>query len=553
MTSDSYILPLAIAVPFVAGLVLLVKGQQMTPWLARAVAWVGFVVPAVTGICAWWIFALRPGTMPIIEQAINAKPGQLLWRVPEFLFPYESDTGLGFLGITLKLGLNGLSLPMFVLAGIVGLAAGIYALNSKVDRPHAYWGLLLFIVSGGVGVFASVNLFYFYFFHEFALIPTFILIGWWGGPGGRAAALEMTIYLTLGAMLSLLGLLALFIKSGANSFDLVTMHAWALSGGADSLSGHKIFGLLLFGFGILVSLWPFHSWAPSGYAAAPAPAAMLHAGVLKKFGLYGLLQIAVPLLPMQMASWGHLLAWLALGNIVIIGLVTLAQRDLKMMLGYSSVMHMGYIFLGIACVSALGAGSAVMLMFAHGLSVAVLFLLSDVVYQRTHTYDFGAMGGLCQKAPVLAALFIAATFAGIGLPGFANFWGEFGIFVALWKYSHWMTAAAALGVVLSAIYGLRAVSRIFYGAPSPAFQPLFDKPVEDIRASERWPAVILLGVLMLVGFWPSLLSRGINESLPVVYQDLRPSGHYALTLNFVPETATPAKPAPAAAPTATSR
>ncbi len=552
MTSDSYILPLAIGVPFLAGLVLLLKGSQMTPWLARAVAWVGFVVPAVTGLCAWWIFALRPGGVPIIEQVVNAQPGQLLWRTPEFLFAFEKDAGLGFLGITLKLGINGLSLPLFVLAGIVGLAAGAYALNAKVDRPHAYWGLLLFIVSGGVGVFASVNLFYFYFFHEFALIPTFILIGWWGGPGGRVAALEMTIYLTLGAMLSLLGLLALFIQSGANSFDLVSMHAWTLTATPNGVAGHKIFGLLLFGFGILVSLWPFHSWAPSGYAAAPAPAAMLHAGVLKKFGLYGLLQIAVPLLPAQMADWGHVLTWLALGNVVIIGLVTLAQRDLKMMLGYSSVMHMGYIFLGIACVSALGAGAAVLLMFAHGLSVAVLFLLSDAVYQRTQTYDMGAMGGLCQKAPVLAAFFIAATFAGIGLPGFANFWGEFGIFISLWKYSPWMTAAAALGVVLSAIYGLRAVSRIFYGEPSSAFQPLFAKPLADIQPGERWPAVILLGALVLVGFWPASLSRGINESLPAVYQDQRPAGHYALTLNFVPEAA-PAKPATSTAPATPSR
>jgi NADH-quinone oxidoreductase subunit M len=362
--------------------------------------------------------------------------------------------------------------------------------------------------------------------------------------------MEMTIYLTLGAMLSLLGLLALYLHSGASSFDLVSMHAWTLPAESKIAGGHKIFGLLLFGFGILVSLWPFHSWAPSGYAAAPAPAAMLHAGVLKKFGLYGLLQIAVPLLPLEMMNWGHLLAWLALGNVVVIGAVTLAQRDLKMMLGYSSVMHMGYIFLGIVCVSALGAGGAVMLMFAHGLSVAALFLLSDAVYQRTRTYDFGAMGGLCQKAPVLAAFFVAATMAGIGLPGFANFWGEFSVFVALWKYSPWMTAAAAIGVVLSAVYGLRAVSRVFYGEPSPAFQTLFDKPVADIRPGERWPAAILLGVLLLVGFWPSSIARGVNEALPIVYQDTRPAGHYPLSLNFAAATPAPAAPATRATPAA---
>jgi len=541
MTSDALILPLAIAVPFLAGLVLLVKGRQIAPGLARAVAWTGFATPAVAAVCAWVAFALRVSGTPLIEHALHGSYA----HTPEFLFTSDFDAGLGFLGITLQLGLNGLSLPMFVLAGVVGLAAGIYAIYTQTDRPHAYWGLLLFIVSGAVGVFASVNLFYFYFFHEFALIPTFILIGWWGGPGGRSAALEMTIYLTLGAMLSLLGLLALYYHSGAHSFDLITMRAWSLPAGPGSGTENKIFALLLFGFGILVSLWPFHSWAPTGYAAAPTPAAMLHAGVLKKFGLYGLLQIAVPLLPGGMSDWGHTLAWLALGNVVIIGAATMAQRDLKMMLGYSSVMHMGYIFLGIACVSALGAGGAVLLMFAHGLSIAALFLLSDAVFQRTRTYDFGAMGGLCQKAPVLAGFFVAATLAGAGLPGFANFWGEFSIFVSLWKYSPWMTAGAALGLIISAVYGLRAVSRIFYGEPSPAFQNLFDGTLKDIQPRERWPAIILLGTLMAVGFWPSSLSRGINEALPMVYQNTPPAARVLATEPVVPAVNAPvAKLAP---------
>ena len=541
MLSDSYILPIAIAVPFLAGLVLLVQGRQLQPWLARVIALVGFITPALSALCAWAVFIQRP-----VNTSMTTHPG-LFPFAPEYLFKFDQDFGLGFLGIRLQLGLNGLSLPMFILAGLVGLAAGFYAIYNQSDRPCAYWGLLLFIVSGAVGLFASVNLFYFYFFHEFALIPTFILIGWWGGPGGRSAALEMTIYLTLGAMLSLLGLLALYIHSGAHSFDLASMHAWSLPATAGAGSGHKIFALLMFGFGILVSLWPFHSWAPSGYAAAPAPAAMLHAGVLKKFGLYGLLQIAVPLLPGGMAYWGHTLAWLALGNVVVIGAVTMAQRDLKMMVGYSSVMHMGYIFLGIASVNSLGAGGAVMLMFAHGLSVAALFLLSDAVFLRTKTYDLGAMGGLCQKAPVLAAFFVAATLAGIGLPGFANFWGEFSIFVALWKFSHWMTAAAALGVVISAIYGLRAVSKIFFGQPTPAFQPLFDAPVADIRPCERWPAAILLAALMFVGFWPSSISQGIDEALPAVYKNVLPVGHYPLLP--VPNTAdNPALPDAAASP-----
>ncbi len=423
------------------------------------------------------------------------------------------------------------------------------------------------MVSGLMGVFASVNVFYFYFFHEFALIPTFILIGWWGGPNGRSAAMEMTIYLTLGAMLSLLGLIALYMVSGAPSFNFVELSQWLSNGALSHGAQSKIFALLLFGFGILVSLWPFHSWAPSGYAAAPAPAAMLHAGVLKKFGLYGLVVIAVPLLHHGVAAWGPLMAWLAVGNIVIIGAVTIAQRDLKVMLGYSSVMHMGYIFLGIVCVSALGAGGAILLMFAHGLSVAALFLLSDAIYKRTQTYDMSAMGGLCQKAPLLAGFFVAATMASVGLPGFANFWGEFTVFVALWAYHPWMVVAAALGVIISAIYGLRAASSVFFGQPTPAFQPLFDAGVPDIRMHERAATVLLLGVLMVVGFWPAAITDGINASLPSFYgvQNVpviatsatttapATAGSSTATTTLLPADGTPAAGAKAAVPSPAGR
>ena len=264
-----------------------------------------------------------------------------------------------------------------------------------------------------------------------------------------------------------------------------------------------IFGLLMFGFGILVSLWPFHTWAPLGYGAAPSSAAMLHAGVLKKFGLYGLIQIALPLLPAGgtaavviplpwlpgiHTTWIGLLAWLALGNVLVIGLVTMAQRDLKQMVGYSSVMHMGYAFLGIACLSVLGAGGVVMLMVAHGLSVALLFLLATSIHHRTQTFDLAEMGGLAQQAPVLAAFFTAATLASIGLPGFANFWGELTIFVALWKFSPWMTAAAVAGIVISAVYGLRAAARVFFGPPTPGVRAGRRRAAAGRPAVERAPA-----------------------------------------------------------------
>jgi NADH-quinone oxidoreductase subunit M len=194
--------------------------------------------------------------------------------------------------------------------------------------------------------------------------------------------------------------------------------------------------------------------------------------------------------------------------------VTIAQRDLKQMVGYSSVMHMGYAFLGIAAGSVLGAGGVVMLMAAHGLSVALLFLLSTSVYQRTHTFDMDRMGGLARKAPVLAALFVAATFASIGLPGFANFWGELSIFVALWGFSHALTVVALTGTVVSAVYGLRAAARVFFGPESAAFtQVAAANPTFDLGWSEKLPAVILAAALLFVGVWPRSFSTEINRAL----------------------------------------
>jgi NADH-quinone oxidoreductase subunit M len=242
---------------------------------------------------------------------------------------------------------------------------------------------------------------------------------------------------------------------------------------------------------------------------------MLHAGVLKKFGLYGLIQIALPLLPDGLAHWSHPLAWLAvIGNVLIVGLITIAQRDLKQMIGYSSVMHMGYAFLGIAAGGIIGPGGVVLLMVAHGLSVALLFLLATAIYHRTQTFAMDEMGGLAQKTPVLAAFFVAATLASIGLPGFANFWGELAIFVALWKFSPLITALAVAGVVISAVYGLRSAARVFFGPATEALAKVTAaRPPADLSWPEKIPALILLAALLFVGFWPKSLTGPINAAL----------------------------------------
>ena len=498
--SSPLLLQLAVATPL-AGALVLAFGNFLPKRLCKLVAFVGFLVPLLAALTLWYGYSAASKT-------------------DGYAFLSATDLGLarGF-GIALKLGLNGIALPLFVMAAIVGFAAGLAALNSGAARLKLYLLLLLVMHGGLMGVFASVDVFFFYLFHEFALIPTFLMVGIWGGRDRVYAAMKMTIYLTLGAMLSLAGLIAVYVKSDAASFDLINLRAAITNaGGLLPFYQHNFFALLLFGFGVLVSLWPFHTWAPLGYHAAPTSVSMLHAGVLKKFGLYGLVQIALPLLPLGARDWAGWLVWLALANVVVIGFVAMAQRDLKLMISYGSVMHVGYGFLGVATLTTLGAGGAVFFMVAHGLSVALLFLLGHEVLLRVGTYDMNQMGGLVKRAPVLAAFFSAAILASIGLPGFAGFWGELTVFLSLWSISKLVTALALLGLIISAVYGLRAVAKVFFGEETEN-HALYAaaNPTADLSWSARLPALVLLAALFFLGFWPKALTAPLNATLGEIY------------------------------------
>ncbi len=503
-----YLMIFAIALPLIMALALAVSGK-LPERMVKACAAIGFLVP---GLSSLWLGAVY---------LASATDGG-------YMFTVLADLGLSSrFGIYLHLGLNGIALPFYMLAGLVGMAAGFYAIQSGVERLRLFLILLLVMQGGLMGVFSSVDVLFFYFFHEFALIPTFVMIAIWGRTGRKAVALEVTIYLTLGAMITLAGLIALYVFTGATEFSMTGMRA-ALWGSGFPHQG-TLFGLLLIGFGILVSLFPFHTWAPRAYATAPAPVAMLHAGVLKKFGLYGLIQIAYPLLPQGAMEWGPLLLWLALGNLLVIGFVTMAQRDLKLMLGSASVMHMGYAFLGLYAYSTVGIGAAIMMLVAHGLSVALLFLLADVVEKRGGTADMSELGGMGTRTPVLMGLFPAAMMASVGLPGFANFWGELGIFVSLYASpTPWVLYLALLGIIISAVYGLRAVAKVFFGEAKGEI------PDGDIKASEKWPALLLLAALFLIGLWPRLISDPVNEGVLQTFPDrapviTAPAGEISLT------------------------
>jgi NADH-quinone oxidoreductase subunit M len=424
------------------------------------------------------------------------------------------------LRINYLVGVDGINVGLILMGALVAFASVCVSWEIQ-SREKEFYVLLMIMIGGVLGAFASLDLFFFYAFHELALVPTFIMIGIWGrGPDKNYATFNITLYLSAGALIALFGLIALYLQVPAanrtsNIIELTQYFAGKpMAVGAQSF----IFPLLLFGFGILVSLWPFHTWAPLGYGAAPTATAMLHAGVLKKFGLYGLIRIALPLMPSAAQSWLGILAVLCLGNIVYCGWVAMRQRDLNQMIGNSSVAHMGFAFLGLASLNLIGVTGAVLVMIAHGLLAALTFGLSGYLRNATGTLNMDELGGLLRRLPFIGTAMIMALLAGCGLPGFANFAGEISVMFGAWKsplgYAHRLVAAAAWGgMVIGAIYMLRAVRNIWHGECS---RPLEGLLMPEANAWRRLPFVLLLAGLLFFGIFPGVLADRIKISAAAI-------------------------------------
>jgi NADH-quinone oxidoreductase subunit M len=434
--------------------------------------------------------------------------------------------------IRFHLGADGISLPLLFLTAIVTFAA-IAISPGNIRRSSEYYCYLLLMSLGAMGAFMSLDLFFFYIFHEFALIPTFLLIGIWGAQNRQFASFQVTIYLMAGSLILLAGLIALVmaLPPPDRTFDIVALQAYINVHPLPITTQNAIFPMVLIGFGILVGLFPFHSWAPPGYASAPPAAAMLHAGILKKFALYGMIRIAIPMMHDGFETFLPILLVLLLGNFLYAGFITLAQKELPTMIGFSSIMHMGYLFLGIACWNNLGVSGAVVLMVAHGLSAALLFGLSGEITHRSGENRFNELGGLAQRAPVLAILFTFASMASMGVPGLANFAGEVMIFFA--SYSAMLpfyALVAVYGTVITAIFQLRAIKTIFYGPMRNRYQPQ-PVPVPVNGGEETLPApgmtdvtlladnapyILLIVASLAIGFMPFLLIHIVQPSVALL-------------------------------------
>ena len=415
----------------------------------------------------------------------------------------EKYTWVKTFGITFHVGVEGLNAPLLLLTGIV-IFTGVLTMWELEVRTKEYFIWMLALVTGVFGVFMSYDLFMFFLFYEVAVVPMYILILIWGSTRKEYAAMKLTLYLMAGSGLIIPGILLLYSSSGLQTFDMIRLHAAHFPPWTQKVA----FVMLFFGFGVLAAVWPFHTWSPVGHVAAPTAVSMLHAGVLMKLGSFAILRVAMFLCPAGFQYWAQLMALLATVGIVYGVFVGLAQTDLKYVIGYSSVSHMGIVCLGLSTGSVDGLDGSVFQMFAHGIMTALFFSSVGFIYDRTHTRDIHELGGFSKIMPVASAFFITAALCGAGVPGMASFWAELLVFIATVKVYPVRGLLAIAALVVGALFALRVVQNTFFNEPNPKFIHF-----EDVSPFLGLPRMILIGVLIFFGFFPQLMVGTIKTAV----------------------------------------
>ncbi|KJS33171.1 MAG: NADH dehydrogenase [Desulfatitalea sp. BRH_c12] len=462
---------------------------------------------------------LIPSNHPQLIKWVSAVGSGLTLVLSVYVF-IAYDQGLGglqfverypwieSLGIQYFNGVDGFSLPMLLLTGIV-FFTGVLSMWQLELRVKEYFALYFLLVAGVFGLFMGLDLFFIFVWYDVSLFPMYLLIAVWGSTRKEYGAMKLTLYLLAGSALILPAILYLVAVSGLNTFDLVTLTRPGLF---TPFQQKLAFLLLYLGFGILAGVWPFHTWSPVGHVAAPTGVSMVHAGVLMKIGSFGVLRLGIFLCPEGWRYWAPLMATLAVIGIVYGALAGLRQTDLKYVVGYSSVSHMGIVGLGLATVSVDGLNGAVFQMFAHGVMTALFFSSIGYIYERTHTKMIPELGGLSRIMPRAATFFIIAALTSIGVPCLASFWAELMVFIAAIRVFpvHGVLAVSAL--VISALFMLRVIQKTCYGPRNATMAHL-----PDVSFSMSLPRVILVMVIVLFGFFPGLMVDMIQTaSVPLL-------------------------------------
>jgi NADH-quinone oxidoreductase subunit M len=464
------------------------------------------------------------------EQELAVKSVALLTTAATFgvsvaliaLFDYDKTGDLQFeadkswidvISSRYHIGIDGISLPLLVLTALITLMCVIYSWNHfpEPHNPKAFLALTLLLETGMIGTFAAQDLILFFIFFELVLLPMFFMIGVWGGPNRVYASIKFFLFTLFGSALMLLSFLALFFLTDPHTFDIPKLAEAAGEGLVGSTQNLIFLGLFL-GFAIKVPMFPFHTWLPDAHTEAPTVGSVLLAAILLKLGTYGFIRIALPVLPEAAKDWAPWIGLLAVIGIIYGALCCLAQRDMKRLIAFSSVAHMGFVMLGIATLTDFGINAAVFGMVAHGLITGMLFFIAGSVQERFDTREMSRLGGLLTQAPRLGWIFGFCAMASLGLPGLAGFWGEFPAILSAYEPGGGLSdvtfrvymVVAAVGTVLAAGYLLWMFQRVAFGAVKDEWA---DAHIHDVNVPEwiAWTPLLLL--IVALGVYPNLVFR----------------------------------------------
>jgi NADH-quinone oxidoreductase subunit M len=413
----------------------------------------------------------------------------------------ESHNWLPTLGIGYHVGVDGMSTPLVLLTGVV-MFTGVLISWGIDDRPREFFAFLFILASGVFGVFVALDLFQLFFFYEIAVFPMYLLIVIWGWIKTREyAAMKLTLYLFIGSVVALVGALAMYWiayqNTGVLSFDMLQLEHANFSERFQIIWFLPVF----LGFAVLGGIWPFHNWSPDGHVAAPTAVSMFHAGVLMKLGAFAALRVGIMLLPQGAHYWSWLIMTFAAIAVVYGAFIAFMQEDMKYMIGFSSVSHMGLVMLGLSTLNKTGLTGAGTQMFSHGIMTALFFAVTGMIYDRAHTRQIPELGGMAKVMPFAAIGFIIGGLVSMGMPGFSGFVAEFPIFMGVWYVQPWVAIIASISIVITAAYIMRNIRDVFFG-PMPEN---LEGHITDVNVLDKVAIFTVCLLMIAIGLFPGLM------------------------------------------------
>lgn len=435
----------------------------------------------------------------------------------------ETYNWLPALGIALKFGVDGMSTPLVLLTGVVMFTGVLiswgddnpHIMAGIQDRPREFFAFLFILAAGVFGVFVSLDLFMLFFFYEIAVFPMYLLIAIWGWVQTREyAAMKLTLYLFVGSVVSLVGVLAMFWvqyqNTGVLSFDMLLMEKAGFSQTFQDIWFLPVF----LGFAVLGGIWPFHNWSPDGHVAAPTAVSMFHAGVLMKLGAFAALRVGIMLLPEGAKTWSWLIMLFAGVAVVYGAYIAFVQKDLKYMIGFSSVSHMGLVMLGFSTLNEDGILGAGVQMFSHGVMTALFFAITGMIYDRSHTRQIPELGGMVKVMPFATVGFIVGGLVSMGMPGFSGFVAEFPIFMGVWGVQWLVAVIASISIVITAAYIMRNIRQVFFGEMPEKLQG----HMTDVTVLDKVAITTLCLFMIVIGLFPSFMVPMVETGVKYILQ-----------------------------------